>query len=466
MKSALMLLFLTSGNPPLARGAPSLEGAPIYLEPGEQRSLGIPDLRRFSVSGDSIRYHRIAGSDRLLIKAVKNGISTLFVETSPGLPRTHTIRVESPKTPLLPPELLRALNRLTDTEVVHAGRFLVLRGSVREKEEAESIRLLRETFPSWIVDQTRIEETWLRAGTEELRHLLEHYPGLRLQSGEGLIQIDGTVPDEVGREILSRKIRQIQPLTRILLATGKESEPTLYFKVFLLETRKDLNGSSGTEWPALFNTRAPLLPLDLTLRALSEQGRVRILSSPEITVKSPGKAELFAGGEIPIRQRIRFNETVQWKNVGLSLKLEVLEFQGTRVRIRVETEMSHLAGELDHDQIPGLKSNRIRTEIDGTLDRPVLLSGLLQEDFRETARGLPGLVSLPFIGRLFGSSDYLERKSELHAVLLPRKAPPPSPLRSVDPGTPDGWIPPPRNRIPAEELERLKNEPEYPWNLL
>jgi pilus assembly protein CpaC len=336
---------------------------------------------------------------------------------------------------------------------------------VRDKEEAESIRLLRETFPSWITDQTRIEDAWLRSSTEELRRILEHHPTLRLQSGEGLVQIDGTVPDELGREILSRKIRQIQPLARILLATGKESEPTLYFKVFLLETRKDLNGSLGAEWPALFSTRAPLLPLDITLRALSEQGRIRILSSPEITVKSPGKAELFAGGEIPIRQRIRFNETVQWKNVGLTLKLEVLEFQGNRVRIRVETEMSHLAEELDHDQIPGLKSNRIRTEIDGTLDRPVLLSGLLQEDFRETARGLPGLVSLPFIGRLFGSSDYLERKSELHAVLLPRKAPPPSPLKNVDPEAPEGWIPPPRNRIPADELERLKNDPEYPWNL-
>jgi pilus assembly protein CpaC len=466
MKTARILLLLVPGTLPLARGAPSLEGAPIYLEPGEQRSLGIPDLRRFSVSGDSIRYRRVPGSDRLLIKAVKSGISTLFVESGSGNPRTHTIRVETPKSPLLPADLLRALNRLTETEVVHAGRLLMLRGTVRDPLEADSVRLIRETYPSWIVDQTRIEEGWLRASVEELRRILEPHPDLRIQSGEGLVQIEGSVPDEVAKEILTRKIRRAQPLTRILLAAGKESDPTLYFKIFLLETRKDLNGSFGAEWPALFSAQAPFRPLDLALRALSEQGRVRILSSPEITVKAPGKAELFAGGEIPIRQRIRFNETVQWKNVGLSLKLEVLESQGTRVRIRVETEMSHLAGELDRDQIPGLKSNRIRTEIEGVLDRPVLLSGLLQEDFRETARGLPGLSSLPLIGRLFGSSDYLERKSELHAVLLPRKAPPPSPLREVAPEAPDGWIPPARNRIPADELERLKTDPEYPWNLL
>ncbi len=466
MKPFWILPFLLPGALPLAGGAPSLEGSPIYLEPGEQRSLGIPALRRFSVSGESIRYHRVQGTDRLLIKAVKSGISTLFVETLTGGQRTHTIRVETPKTPLLPTDLLRALNRLTETEVVHAGRLLLLRGTVTDRDEAESIRLLRETFPSWIVDQTRIEESWLGACLQELRPLLALHPDLRFQSGEGLLQIEGSAPDEPGREILLRKIRRIQPLARVLLAVGKESEPTLYFKVFLLETRKDLNGTWGAEWPALFSAREPLRPLDLTLRALSEQGRVRILSSPEITVKSPGKAELFAGGEIPIRQRIRFNDTVQWKTVGLTLKLEVLEFLGNRVRIRVETEMSHLAGELDHDQIPGLKSNRIRTEIEGQLDRPVLLSGLLQEDFRETARGLPGLASLPWIGKLFGSSDYLERKSELHAVLLPRKALPPSPLKSVDHDAPEGWIPPPRNRIPHEELERLKSDPEYPWNLL
>ena len=465
MKPAWFALLLIPGAPTPTRGAPSLEGAPIFLEPGEQRSLGIPALLRFSVSGESIRYHRVSGADRLLIKAVKSGISTLFVETRTGSQRTHIVRVETPKTPLLPPELLRALNRLTETEVIHVGRLLMLRGSITDRNEAESIRLLRETFPAWIVDQTRIEDAWLMNCTEELRRVLEPHPDLRVQSGEGWIQVEGGVPNEAAREILIRKIRQIQPLTRILLSAGKENEPTLYFKVFLLETRKDLNGSLGVEWPALFNAQAPLRPLDLSLRALSEQGRVRILSSPEITVKSPGKAELFAGGEIPIRQRIRFNETVQWKTVGLTLKLEVLEFQGKRVRIRVETEMSHLAGELDHDQIPGLKSNRIRTEIDGELDRPVLLSGLLQEDFRETARGLPGLVSLPLIGRLFGSSDYLERKSELHAVLLPRKAPPPS-MKRVDADAPEGWIPPPRNRIPSEELERLKTDPEYPWNLV
>jgi pilus assembly protein CpaC len=287
-----------------------------------------------------------------------------------------------------------------------------------------------------------------------------------VSEGEGILQVEGSVTSEAEREQVFRKIRRIQPLTRILLAIGKDSDPTLHFKIFLLETRKDLSGSVGIPWPAEFSKSSPLRPLELLFRALSEKGTVRILSSPELSVKCPGKAELFAGGEIPIRQRNRFNETVQWKNVGLSLRLDVLEFKKDRIRLSIETELSHLASELQNDQIPGLRSNRIRTEVEGALDRPLLLSGLLQEDLREQARGFPGLSSVPVLGSLFGSSDFQDRKTELSAVLLPQGSPAASPMKSIDPGAPDGWIPPFRNRIPAFELEQLRKSAEFPWNVL
>jgi hypothetical protein len=466
MRLFILLPCLVLGLFSPALGSPSREGAPLYLEPGEQRSLGVPGLQRFSVSGDAIRYLRIPNTDRILIKALKPGLSTLLLETSGALHRTHLVRVEAPKSPLLPQDLLRALNRLDDTEVLHFGKQLLLRGNVSRIEEAESIRVLREHFPAWVEDQTRIDERWLEGNLIELNRILETHRSLRIRSGEGMIRIEGSVPDETERELLLRKIRKIQPLTRTLIAAGKEGDPTLHFKVFLLETRKDRGGAIGPDWPTAFHARSPVQPLDLTLRALSEKGWLRILSSPEISLKCPGKAELFAGGEIPIRQRTRFAETVQWKTVGLSLKLEVAEFDGNRVKIQVETEMSHLAQELDRDQVPGLKSNRIRTEVEGFLDRPVLLSGLIQEDFRESARGLPGLLNLPVIGSLFGSREYLDRKSELSAVLLPRRTPPTDAMRSIDPGAPTGWIPPPRDRLDPEALEQAKASPEFPWNLL
>ena len=451
----LLILLLTWPHP--GRAAPSTTGAPFFLEPGEQRSILVPGLVRFSMSGDTIRHHRIPGTDRLLLKAVKPGTGTLYLETADPGHRIHQIRVEIQKSSVFPPDLLRALNHLEHTEVLQSAKQWILRGPVSEAPAAEAIRNLRDAFPAWIVDDTRITPRWLEENLAALRKVIAPHPSLQIRGEEGLIQIEGSVPGETEREILIRKIRGIQPLTRIRIATGREADPTLHFKVFLLETRTDLGKSLGVDWST---------PLDLTLRLLSEKGDLRILSSPEISVKSPGKAELFAGGEIPIRQRSRFNETVQWKTVGLSLKLEVLEYRENSVRLNVETEMSHLANDLQNDNIPGLRSNRIRTEVAGLLDRPVLLSGLVQEDFRETARGLPGLRSLPVLGTLFGSRDYLERKSELSAVLLPQRGGTPSPLKRIDPLAPDGWIPPPRDRMSPAEIERVKAEADYPWNIL
>ena len=464
MTLTLLFLFWSMSTP--SGATPIAAGAPFFLEPGEQRSVRVPGLIRFSVSGDSIRHHRIPGTERILLKAVKPGVGTLYLEAGADRHRTHLIRVESPKTPTFPPDLLRALNHLNQTEVLQSAKQLILKGEVSEFSEAEAIRNLRDAFPSWIVDDTRIELRWLESCLVALRRWIEPFPALRIRSGEGMIRVEGSVPGESDKEILTRKIRNLQPLTQIQIASGKDADPTLHFKVFLLETRKDLGQTLGADWSVPFSGRNPPGPLDLTLRALSERGELRILSSPEISVKSPGKAELFAGGEIPIRQRTRFNETVQWKTVGLSLKLEVLEYREDSVRLNVETEMSHLATDLQNDNIPGLRSNRIRTEVAGHLDRPVLLSGLIQEDLRETAKGLPGLHLLPALGALFGSRDYLERKSELSAVLLPQRGSAPAPMRSIDLSAPMGWIPPSRNRISMMDLEQLKKEADFPWNML
>ena len=183
-------------------------------------------------------------------------------------------------------------------------------------------------------------------------------------------------------------------------------------------------------------------------------------------VKAPGQAELFSGGELPIRQKTHFNESVTWKNFGLTLRLDVKEFAGSRVRLSVETEISQIDSSLKTDQIPGLKSNRLKTVVDGELDQPLLLSGLLQEDVQDHRSGLLGLSSIPILGSLFSSEDYQNKRSELVAILLPHGRPPDSPQVRIQSGLPRGFLPLPRDHLNEEEREALQNSKEYPWNVL
>jgi len=106
----------------------------------------------------------------------------------------------------------------------------------------------------------------------------------------------------------------------------------------------------------------------------------------------------------------------------------------------------------------------MKTQVDATFGQPLLLSGLLQEGVKKTARGLPFLKDIPVLGLLFGSQDYLEDRSELVAILLPNRQVPEAPRISAEIDQPTGVAPLPRNWMsPMEEME-LRASPNYPFN--
>ena len=139
---------------------------------------------------------------------------------------------------------------------------------------------------------------------------------------------------------------------------------------------------------------------------------------------------------------------------------------GDRVRLNVETELSHLDLAFTNDDIPGVQSNHIKTQVDAPLGKPLLLSGLLQEDITHQMQGLPWLSKIPILGKLFSSELFRKKKSELVAILLPYHTLPPNPMQRISSDIPKGFLPIPRISLTEEELEARKQQKNYPWNIL
>jgi type II secretory pathway component GspD/PulD (secretin) len=137
-----------------------------------------------------------------------------------------------------------------------------------------------------------------------------------------------------------------------------------------------------------------------------------------------------------------------------------------KVRLEIFTELSHLDVPAGTDNLPGILSNEMKTQVDANYGVPLFLSGFLQQTLRENTQGLPFLQQLPVLGPLFGSTDYLTQRSELVAILYPYTAPPPSHklMRSLQ--LPRGNLPPPREWLSPSETRTLENHPNYPWNVL
>jgi hypothetical protein len=455
----------------------TIERPPLLLGQGEQRLLHAEGLKKYSVGGGSIHAHGI-GKDGILVKGVSPGLGDLWVWLSDGTAEHRTIRVEKTVGAEVKPDLERALGGLQQAEVLVSGNGVILRGEISSLQEANRVGALIKGWPAEVHDETQLGSELLTNAKEKLEAWTQQSRSashLRVELFDGAVWVRGSIENPTERAQIERQVRSIFPMAQTEIDSLPDGAPTVHFRVFLLELKKDKSGALGLEWPdfqeAAFHVTTAaiqnMVGLDVTLHAMESEGSAKILSSPELVVRAPGEAELFSGGEFPIQSQSAYYSSVSWKNYGLLLKLNVTNTTSEKVRLDIQTEVSHIDQSMaTKDGIPALQTNRMKTQVDARYGVPLLLSGLLQSENRENAKGLPFLRNIPVLGLLFGSEDYQNNRSELVAILLPSSTPPPAPIAKVMHYSPKGFLPPPQTWISPQDEKRLRSSNDYPWNAL
>lgn len=479
----LAILFLQKMSAPCSTAAEALaplQRAPIIIAQGEQRVVRIPDLKRFSIGSPILRALPLQSKETLLLKGISPGITDLLVWKQDGSFESRSVQVVKISREEIPPALLKGLTRLSEAEVLFTGKGVVLRGEIQTMNEAAILSGLNRLFADQIQDETELSESLLQAGSLRLQNWLSSSrlsTKLRIEKIGAQLWVRGSTETPEEKSALQRKARAVFAGVQTDIEALPDHAPTVYFRVYLLEIKRNHFHSLGLSWPQniqdAFRVTTGAIQssqqINLALQNLEGTGHGRILSKPELVVRAPGEAELFAGGELPIQMQNRYFSNVTWKNYGLTLKLKVSNVTGERIRLDIFTEVSHLDSNISQDRIPGFQSNRMKTQVDARFGVPLLLSGLLQQGLREEVKGLPFLRNLPVLGLLFGSEDYLNEQSELVAILYPHSTPPVVPTGSVESrfrSLPKGRIPPPRNWISPSEERELRDSKEYPWNAL
>ncbi|HUP56945.1 MAG TPA: type II and III secretion system protein [Bdellovibrionota bacterium] len=466
-----------------ANHAQAIERPPLVLGVGEQRIVRVPGLARYSLGSAVVKAHPLGKSldekearESILLRGVTPGTGDLWVWKKDGTSESRAIRVERTIADELPGPLLRALSRLRSCEVFFHGQGVVVRGFVEDADEAGRVAAIARGFPREVRDETEIAEELLAAARTKLESALRELKlaaSIRVERIGSALWARGSLDRQADRPAVERKLRAAYPAVDLELDTMADSGPTVHFKVFLLELRKNRLGHFGLTWPALqegaFRVTSgkiqDLVQLDVALQALEGEGAVRVLSNPELVVRAPGEAQLFAGGELPISMRSAYYQNVSWKNYGLMLKLKVTDTTSEKVRLDVFTEVSRLDPAIAMGEVPGLQTNRMNTAVDARYGVPLFLSGLLQEGTRESARGLPGLRRIPILGSLFGSEDYLNERSELVAILLPSLEPPAAPMHRMTSREEAGVasLPEPDDETPPEPESLDAASARFPW---
>ena len=180
------------------------------------------------------------------------------------------------------------------------------------------------------------------------------------------------------------------------------------------------------------------------LRALEQDGLLHTLAEPNLTAISGETANFLAGGEfpIPIAQQLG-TISVEFKKFGIGLAFTPVVMSEGRISLKVSTEVSELSNQgaivLSNITIPALKVRRAETVVELPSGGSLVMAGLLSDQSKQALSGYPGLKSLPVLGTLFRSRDYLKNETELVILVTPYVVKPVSRQELAQPDDGFGW---------------------------
>lgn len=174
----------------------------------------------------------------------------------------------------------------------------------------------------------------------------------------------------------------------------------------------------------------PDIDFAATIKALEQQNALEILAEPNLLTESGKDASFLAGGEFPfpILQSSAGGGfagiTIQFKEFGVRLNFTPTLTVDGLIHLKVKPEVSSLdftnALTLQGFLIPALATNRAESEMDLGDGQSFAIAGLLDNRVTEQFQKIPGIGSLPILGKLFQSRNLNKTNNELMIVVTPK----------------------------------------------
>lgn len=171
-----------------------------------------------------------------------------------------------------------------------------------------------------------------------------------------------------------------------------------------------------------------VLNLGLLVRALQADANANILSTPTLLTLDNEEAKIVIGQNVPFvtgsyavsaaaTTPTPF-QTVERKDVGLTLRIKPQISEGGAVRLQIFQEVSNVQ---DSTNASGIITNKRSVESTVLVDdgQIVVIGGLMQDTFKDGVEKIPGLGDIPILGGLFKYNTRSRNKTNLMVFLRP-----------------------------------------------
>jgi general secretion pathway protein D len=165
------------------------------------------------------------------------------------------------------------------------------------------------------------------------------------------------------------------------------------------------------------------------VRLLETDSSTRLLANPQLRISEGQTAEARFGDQVPVPVTVFTSiatgglaqqpiTSFEYKNVGVNIDITPRVHDDGEVTLELKLDISAV-GPAGYQGLPTFNSRVVNSTIRLRDGETNLLAGLILDSERSGLTGLPGVASIPIIGRLFGRNHEESNQTDIVMTLTP-----------------------------------------------
>lgn len=191
-----------------------------------------------------------------------------------------------------------------------------------------------------------------------------------------------------------------------------------------LATAAPTSGASGTPGGTMgisFGTLTSNISLDLRLNAAASAGLIKIVSTPKVATLNNKAAKITQGQQVPYQTtNLTTGSTTQFIEAALSLEVTPhINANGT-ISMKIDAKNDSVGQVPAGANAPSINKKQATTEMLLRDGETTVIGGIYVDSDNDSDDGVPYLMDIPFLGKLFKSNIRTKVKTELLIFITPR----------------------------------------------
>jgi len=217
-----------------------------------------------------------------------------------------------------------------------------------------------------------------------------------------------------------------------------KAERLIQIAVEVVEVDEQKTQNLGIQWLGTLHVNESVVPtlfqvgsftrgqLFADLQAMITDGAADLLANPKLVTRDGTSATFHAGGELPYATNsggTSGSVTIEFKPYGVDLKISPRMESDNRIALSISAEVSGPDAQnsvtLSGNTVPGIRSRQVSSELTMKPGSTLTMAGLIQNDKQWTRVGVPGLMHIPVLGRLFSYKTQSHLRTSVVVFITP-----------------------------------------------